>query len=58
MARDQEPAAPQKPKQCTEEGDIGEVSTQGHSKGTNSARPKHGLLALQEPAGDPDTAET
>ena len=61
MKSNQEPAVlPSKPR-GTKEGEIGEVSTQRYSDGTSGVRPEHGalarrkygLLAPEEPAGDP-----
>ena len=63
MESDQEPAAAPSTQQGTEEGERVEVITQRHSDGADGTRPGHsalacreyGLLAPEEPAGDPAT---
>ena len=52
-----EPAAPPSSQRVTAAGRGREVSTYRHPYSANGARPEHGLLAPEEPAGDPDAAE-
>ena len=66
MASGKEPVAPQIPQRGILGGEIGEVSMQRHPDGANGASPKlsalarrkYGLLAPEEPAGEPAAAGT